>query len=60
MYTGVSSTLHLQTYNVFLGGRRLDADPLYINELDTINSLLHHKKNVQGSSDIGFVAFIFA
>ena len=26
------------------GGRCLDADPLYINELDTINSLLHHKK----------------
>ena len=33
---------------------------LYINELDTINSLLHHKKHVRGSSDIGFVAFIFA
>ena len=42
------------------GGRRLDADPLYINELDTINSLLHHKKHVRGSSDIGFVAFNFA
>ena len=43
-----------------LGGRRLDADPLYINELDTINSLVHHKKHVSQSSDIGFVAFIFA
>ena len=30
-----------------LGGQRLDADPLYINELDTINSLLHHK-NMSG------------
>ena len=42
------------------GGRRLDAGPLYINELDTINSLLDHKKHVRGSSDIGLVAFIFA
>ena len=40
-------------------GWHLDSDPLYtgINELDTINSLLHHKKLVRGSSDIGFVAF---
>ena len=30
------------------------------NELDIINSLLHHKKHVRGSSDIGFLAFIFA
>ena len=36
------------------------ADPLYINELDTLNSLLHHKKHVRGSSDIGFVTFNFA
>ena len=40
--------------------RGLDADPLYISELDTINSLLHHKKHVRGSSDIGFVVFVFA
>ena len=33
---------------------------IYINELDTIKSLLHHKKHVRGTSDIGFVAFIFA
>ena len=45
---------------IIFGGRRLDADPLYTNELDTINFLLHHKKHVRGSSDIGFVAFIFA
>ena len=42
--------------NLF-GGRCLDADPLYINELDTINSLLQYKKYVRGSSDIRFVAF---
>ena len=33
------------------GGGCLEADPLYINELDTVNSLLHHKKHVWGSSD---------
>ena len=33
-----------------------DADPLYINKLDTINSLLHPKKHVRGSSNIRFVA----
>ena len=32
---------------VFIGGRCLDADPLYINELDTIMSLLHHR-NMSG------------
>ena len=50
----------LPNRNPVFGGRRLDAGPLYINELDTINSLLDHKKHVRGSSDIGLVAFIFA
>ena len=43
-----------------ISGWGQNADPLYINELDTINSLLHHKKHVRGSWDIGFVAFKFA
>ena len=32
---------------VFIGGRCLDANPLCMNELDTIISLLHHKKHVR-------------
>ena len=57
-----TSTVVTPEHTVFLyiRGWRQDADPLYINELDTINSLLHHKKHVRGSSDIRFVAFIFA
>ena len=55
-----SLSVEVCLYNCIFGGRRLDAGPLYINELDTINSLLHHKKHVRGSSDIGFVAFNIA
>ena len=57
---GINKTAKLKSFRPIFGGRRLDADPLYINEFDKINSLLHHKKHVRGSSDIGFVAFNFA